>query len=148
MSAELMKPKFVRLSVCIAIISIPNAWIPSNLGCCFPCAIRSGVCWTFTFILRIFFVTLDPMGAKISKRYSCYKSQPKFCKILFIFLQWSSQNCVWDCCDFEKWNFNYFIALLDYTQVEYGVDRVSRLLLFSNQTFSKIPCYKPHKSYL
>ncbi len=112
----------------------PMHGFPSNLGCCFPWAIRSDVfellllfceyvsysltldpkgaktskhCYSYksgpsvfklslkfllngphkiTFrifenltneILAIFLLTLYPVGAKISKRYSCYKSQPK-----------------------------------------------------------------------
>ncbi len=74
MSAELMKSKFIRRPsvVCVAIISGPNARISFKFSCCFPWVICSDVFW----IVESFSLTWDLMRAKISKRYSSYKSQP------------------------------------------------------------------------
>ncbi len=43
--------------------------------------------WNFLMILFSFSLTWDPMGVKISKRYSSYKSQPKVFKVLLNFLR-------------------------------------------------------------
>ncbi len=57
----------------------------SNFGCGFPWAICPDVFWFF-YAYFSFSLTWDPMGAKISKRYSSYKLQPKVFKLFLNFL--------------------------------------------------------------
>ncbi len=132
MSAELMKSKFVRRpsvrrpSVRIAIISEPDARISFKFLLLLPLSHMLGRFWIFEKKQNFFFLffyeyfsfssTWDPMGVKISKRYSSYKLQitaksfqtsPEFSS------QWFSQNYVWDFWNSENWNFNdfFFVSL-------------------------------------
>ena len=92
---------------------------------------------------EFFFVSLasDPMGAKISNRYS-YKSQPKgfklfklqlkvFRLLLIFFPVGTSQNYVWD---FSR---GYSMGLM-----------ASRSYCFPTKLFLKISCDIPDKTYL
>ncbi len=81
-------------------------------------------------ILMTFFsfsLTWDPMGAKISNHYSSYKSQPKDFKLFLNFLpkKWPSQKYAWDFWNFENWNSNDFLALLDYFSRAHGMGSLS-----------------------
>ncbi len=64
--------------------------------------------WNFD-IFFVFSLTWDPMGLKISKRYS-YKSVESFQTCHEFSFQWSSQNYFWDFWNFEFLIFNDFFA--------------------------------------
>ncbi len=99
MSAELMTSKFVPSSVRPSVLHIsePNAWISFKYWLLFPLSHTFSRFffffwffflnfWEFFFYEYVsFWLTWDPMEAKIAKRYS-YKSQPKVFKLFFNFL--------------------------------------------------------------
>ncbi len=101
MSAELMKSKFVRCpsvrpsSVCVAVISEPNPRISFKFHLWLLLDYSQNQFFLFlkkTFFFLIFYeyfsfsLTWDPMGAKISKRYSTYKLQLMAFKLFLNFL--------------------------------------------------------------
>ncbi len=120
MSAELMKSQFVRrLSsvvrpfVRVAIISDPYAQISFKFGCCFPWAIRSDVFWNLNFKKNVyeyfsFSLTWDLMGAKISKRYSSYKSQSDVFKLFLNFRPNGPHKTTFGSLKFWKLKFYWF----------------------------------------
>ncbi len=88
MSKELMKSKFVSLpSVRVAIISEPNARISFKFWLLLPLDHMHFFNF-FIFFYEYFsvLVNMRPMGAKISKCYSSYKSQPKVLTLFLNFL--------------------------------------------------------------
>ncbi len=103
MSAELMKSKFVRRpslrslqrhTTCPSTLQLSLNLLHrflSNFGCCLPWTIRRGILYYYFFFFLFanifsFSISWDPMSAKISKRYSCYKSQQKVFKLVLNFL--------------------------------------------------------------
>ncbi len=66
----------------------------SNFSCCFSgpyarisleCLKKKMLFWGYLSTIFSFSLTYDPMGAKISKRYSSYKSQPNVSNVSWIF---------------------------------------------------------------
>ncbi len=87
------RPSSVRPSVRVAIISEPNARISFKFWLLLPLDHALGLILNFWFFFWFFFtnivfisLTWDPMGAKISKRNSSYKSQPKAFRLFLNFL--------------------------------------------------------------
>ncbi len=80
------RPSVVRPSVSQLSLNSLHGFL-SNFSCGFPWAIRSDFFWIFQkkFFLNLLRIFFDPMGAKISKRYS-YNSQPKVLKLFLNFL--------------------------------------------------------------
>ncbi len=118
MSAELMKSKFVRRpSVCgidylstlctdffqILVVASPGPYAQTFFS--FLKKLKISIFYEyFSFSL-----TWDPTGAKISKRYSSYNSQPKVFKLFLNFLPNSPHKTTFGI--FEHWNFKKFYLL-------------------------------------
>ena len=108
--------------------------------------------WIFFFFLILYeyfsySLIWDPIGAKISKRYSSYKSQPKSFKLFLIFSQWYSQKYAWNFWKFENWNFNdFFFIFLNI----YGYDsqnfKMPLLLQITAEGFQIFPEFSSHWS--
>ncbi len=67
-----------------------------------------------------FSLTWDPMGAKISKRYSSYKSQPNVFKLVLLFPPMVLTKLRWGFWNFEVSFFNDFFIFFIFTTVAYG----------------------------
>ncbi len=86
-SSVVRRPSSVR----VAIISEPNARISFKFWLLLPLIHTLGSFFNFLTFFFIFYeyfsfsLTRDPMGAKISKSFSSYNSQPKVFKLLLIF---------------------------------------------------------------
>ena len=104
----------------------------------------------FFISLWIFFgsLTWDPTGAKISKRYFPYKSQPKAVNLFRNFLPHGPHKTTIGFLKFWNWNFNAFIALLDYSQTEgysMGLMASRTFCFFPTKLSLKIQCDSFHK---
>ena len=123
-----------RPSVRVAIISAPNARICSKFWLLLPLGHTLGLFWgeiLFYLFLYIYFfyeyfsfsLTWDPIGARISKRYSC-KSLPKVFKLLLTFLPNGPHETAFGM--FEILSFQFlaiFSENFEFTIVAYGATK-------------------------
>ncbi len=104
-----VRPFVVRPSVSQLSLNLMHGFL-SNFSCGFPWAIRSDVFFNFwkKNVFLIFYeyfsfsLTWDHMGAKISKRYSSYKSQPKGFKLFLNFLPNGPHKSMFGICEILK----------------------------------------------
>ena len=129
-------------TICVTIISEPIKRISSNFSCRLPWIWprveidifekKTTHFLTFSDFLN-FWLTLDPMRAKISKHCSSLRSLLNFFKLLLIFFLKSPHKSTFlDFWNFDNLNFNRIFQLWNLNTGPYGSENFKTLLLFKS----------------
>ncbi len=161
MSAELMKSKFVRRpssvrpsvrpSICgidylwtlctdffqILVVASPGPYAQTFFS------FKKKKNW-FIYEYFSFLLTWDPMGAKISKRYSSYKSQPKVFKLFLNFLPNGPHKTsfgIFEILSSDFYQFFFEICFWDFWNL--NIEILTNFILYVNMRPSGSENYKP-----
>ena len=142
-SPSSVRPPRVR----VTIISESNARIAFKFYLWLPQVVRFGPVLIFWNEYFSFSLTWDPMGAKISKRYSSYKSKPKVFKLFLNFPANGPHKTTFGIRNLENWILRIFFSFsLTWDPMGMKIFKTLLLLQIANKSFQTCTEFFPQWS--